>query len=90
MDYYIYILYSESSNIYYIGSTYNYKNRLTSHNTPDRSTFTSKHRPWKLAAVFIAGKSRSKALLLEKYIKNRKDLQVLVSLFCFISKTKPI
>jgi len=65
-------VYFESSNIYYINSTDDYNKRLISHNTSDRITFTSKHCPYKLVAVFIVRKSRSQDILLERVIKKQK------------------
>jgi len=70
--YYIYILYSERSDKYYIGYTSDYQRRLTEHNTTERSTYTSKHRPWRLEAVFECGESESEAMKLEAFIKKQK------------------
>ena len=51
--YYIYILYSVASNVYYVGYTRNYNLRLIQQNEQDKfNTYTSKHIPWKLKAVF--------------------------------------
>jgi len=50
--YYIYILYSETSDLYYIGYSDNVDRRLSEHNNAPYNTFTSKHRPWKIKAVF--------------------------------------
>ena len=47
MAYCLYILYSESSDSYYIGSSNNPKNRLFYHNTTEKG-FTSRYRPWTL------------------------------------------
>ncbi|HRN42401.1 MAG TPA: GIY-YIG nuclease family protein [Vicingus sp.] len=73
MTFYIYILQSTSSNIFYIGSTSNFKNRLISHNNSDENTFTSKHRPWVFAAVFEAGTSRIEAQRIVRFIKQQKS-----------------
>jgi putative endonuclease len=64
--YYIYILYSAVSDVYYVGYTSNYLNRLEQHNTSLHNTFTSKHRPWKLAAVFEAGSTFSILLFIKE------------------------
>jgi putative endonuclease len=77
MTFYIYILYAQSSDIFYVGSTSNYHERLFSHNNSDKNTFTSKHRPWKLMAVFIAGEIRGEALRLEKFIKTQKSRKLI-------------
>ena len=78
--YYIYIIYSESSNLYYIGHTDDFQRRLLEHNESDHNTFTSKHRPWKLRGVFECGEQRSKAMALEKFIKNQKNRKLLEQL----------
>jgi len=56
--FYIYILYSESFNQYYVGSSENPWRRLNEHNTSKFNSFTSKYRPWILNAVFEAGSTR--------------------------------
>ena len=80
MTYYVYILYSESSDMYYVGSTDDWENRLTSHNESERITFTSKHRPWIIVTVFIAGNSRSEAMNLEIFIKKQKSRKLIEKL----------
>lgn len=72
--YFIYILHSESADKYYVGHTDDYIQRLNDHNTQDYfNTYTSKHRPWKMKAVFACGTSRSDALKIEKFIKKQKN-----------------
>jgi putative endonuclease len=71
--YYIYILYSESSDLYYVGYTSNYERRIFEHNTSERDTYTSKHRPWTLKAVFECGAEEGEAMKLEKFIKKQKS-----------------
>lgn len=70
--FYGYILYSHSSDLFYVGSSQNPWKRLEKHNTSKFSTFTSKHRPWELVAVFEAGESREEAETLVKKQKSRK------------------
>ena len=84
--YYIYIIYSESSDLYYVGYTNDPKRRLIEHNTNPRITFTSKHRPWIMKALFECGMSASKAVLIERFIKkqnSRKLIELLINP-CFI------
>ncbi|MEP6845511.1 MAG: GIY-YIG nuclease family protein [Panacibacter sp.] len=50
--YYIYIIYSASADKYYLGYSNDPQRRLTEHNTKPFNTYTSKHRPWILNAVF--------------------------------------
>jgi len=78
--YYIYILHSASCDIYYVGQTDNIDIRLQAHNSSDRNTFTSKHRPWRLAALFECGDSRSDAMRLEKFIKNQKSKALILKM----------
>jgi putative endonuclease len=71
--FYIYFIYSESSDLYYVGHSDNPWRRLEEHNFSEFLTFTSKHRPWILKAVFECGHSRSEALKVEKFIKKQKS-----------------
>ena len=77
MDFYIYILYSDSSDRYYVGSSDDPWQRLDSHNKSGRNTYTSKHRPWKLVAVFLAGQNRADAVNIENWIKRQKSRKLL-------------
>jgi putative endonuclease len=71
--FYVYILYSEKSDIYYVGSTDEVSRRLVEHNQLSKDSFTSKHRPWKLRASFPVGDSRGLALTIERHIKKQKS-----------------
>jgi len=75
--YYLYILYSEKSDIFYIGSTENPWKRITEHNSDPAITFTSKHRPWIIKALFEVGTSRSDAIKMEKFIKKQKSRKLI-------------
>jgi putative endonuclease len=78
--YYIYIIYSPASDIFYIGYSSNPSSRLVEHNIDTRNTFTSKHRPWILKAVFECSKSKTEAMWLEKYIKKQKSRKLIEQL----------
>ena len=78
--FYIYILYSFKSDIYYIGQSENLWDRLIQHNNSDKDTFTSKHRPWILKSIFFAGNSRAEALKFERKIKKMKSRTVIEDL----------
>ena len=80
MSYYIYILYSELFDKYYIGQTKDYKQRLYRHNNDEQNTFTAKYKPWKLAAVFEVGDKRSTAINLEYFIKKQKSKSLILQL----------
>ncbi len=71
--YYIYILYSPSSDIYYVGYTNNPEQRFHTHNYSDRLIFTSKHRPWEMVGLFECGLNRGDAMRIERLIKRKKS-----------------
>jgi putative endonuclease len=71
--YYIYILYSPSSDKFYVGYSNDFARRLVEHNSSDKITYTSKHRPWILEAVFECGIIESSAMKIEKFIKKQKS-----------------
>ena len=71
--YYIYILYSQTSDLYYVGYTNNYQRRLRQHNESEKNTYTSKHRPWFIKAIFECGNNEADAIRLEKFIKKQKS-----------------
>ena len=78
--YYVYIIYSEQYDKYYVGSTRDPWKRLDKHNTSKFNTFTSKYRPWSLKVVFEAGVSRSDSENIEKFIKAQKSKTLLLKL----------
>ena len=68
MKYYVYILYSSSTNAFYKGSTNNYEDRINLHNNGEE--ISTKHgSPWTLVWA-IEKPTRSDAILLEKKLKN--------------------
>ncbi len=79
------MLYSVKHDIYYVGYTSNYRQRLMQHNTQEYfNTYTSKYRPWKIAAVFECGTDEKLAIKLERFIKkqkSRKLIELLVNPF---------
>jgi putative endonuclease len=80
MGYYIYILYSETSDIYYVGYSDDFKRRFKQHNHSDNVTFTSKHRPWTLKAVYSCGNKQVEAMKIEKFIKSQKSRRLIEKL----------
>ena len=52
--YWTYILYSQTLNKYYVGSTSKLNQRLSDHNT-GRSHYTARGKPWELGFVVIEG-----------------------------------
>ena len=72
--YYIYILYSAGSDKYYLGYSSDFQRRLRAHNTQEHfNTYTSKHRPWELVAVFEVGPVEAEAIRIERFIKKQKS-----------------
>ena len=67
MEYYSYVLYSASKNIYYKGSTSDISKRVIEHNL-GKVNFTSKYLPWELI-LFERHETRSLALKREKWYK---------------------
>ena len=66
--YYVYILYSENHNRFYIGQTNDISNRLFRHNSGFEKS-TAPYKPWTLVGS-IEKHSRSEAMILEKKLKN--------------------
>ena len=71
--FYLYILYSPSSDKYYVGYTENVERRLDEHNNSERLTYTSKHRPWILKKFITLDSNRSFAMGVEKAVKKMKS-----------------
>jgi putative endonuclease len=72
MSYCAYILYSSSTDRYYIGMTENLEQRIRQHNNPiSRIKFTAKGIPWQLF-IAIPCNCKEHALKLEKAIKAKK------------------
>jgi putative endonuclease len=80
MEFYIYILYSETSDIYYLGYSDDFRRRFEQHNHSDKLTFTSKHCSWILKAVYSCGAEQSVAMKIEKFIKNQKSRKLIEKL----------
>ncbi len=79
--YYIYIIYSDTADLYYVGYTIDPQHRLVEHNTSLHNTFTSKHRPWVIKALFESGLSESNTIIIERFIKKQKSRK-LIELLC--------
>ena len=77
MTYYIYIIQSSKSNKFYVGYSTDPWRRVVEHNTKPFNTFTSKHRPWNLEAVFLVGTTERDAIRLERFIKKNKSTSLL-------------
>ena len=74
MPYFVYILYSELHDKYYIGQTNSIGQRLERHNEFEVSnSYTSKYRPWILKNHVEVGLERKDAMKLERYLKSLKS-----------------
>ena len=67
------MVYAPLSDKYYVGYTSDISLRLHQHNFSERLTFTSKHRPWILKALFNCGDSEAMAVKIERHIKKQKS-----------------
>ena len=76
---FVYILYSPSSDLYYVGESGDVDVRLIFHNKLNPGSFTSKHRPWQLKKT-IPFDSQRQAIGAERYIKKRKSRKYIQSL----------
>jgi putative endonuclease len=68
MSYYVYVLYSLSHKLYYIGHTDNLKRRLTEH-YKGRNRYTKSRGPWQIVYKEKYS-SRKDAMQREKYLKS--------------------
>ncbi len=78
--YYTYILFSSSKDCFYIGSTSDIFDRYKRHNG-GRNLATKAGVPWDLV-YFETHKTRSEAIIREKFFKKKKSKVFLVK-FCF-------
>jgi len=76
--FYTYIIQSESTGKYYIGSTHNVELRIKRHNE-GRSSYTRNRGPWQLKYT-EAFKDLSSALKRENFIKRQKSKKYIQSL----------
>src|SRR5262245_12954489 len=78
--FYIYILYSESSDKFYVGHSNDPLTRPTQRNSNLFNTYTSKHRPWVLKANFECGLDEKEAIRIEHFIKQQKSRELVIKL----------
>ena len=75
--YYTYILQSKKDGSYYIGFTRQLQKRIRQHNA-GKSTYTSKHRPYKLA-YYEKFEIKEEAIKREKYFKTKEGREYFLS-----------
>jgi len=88
--FYLYILYSVSSDKYYVGYTDCIERRLFEHNNSNRTTYTSKHRPWVLKKSIELTNNRGLALKIEKAIKKLKSRKIIESIITTVSTVEEL
>jgi putative endonuclease len=81
--YWVYILFSEKLNRYYVGSTHSIETRLAQHTEdPMNGSFTSKTDDWEL--IFkIECQSQRQGLGIEEHIKSMKSRKYIQNLFLY-------
>ena len=78
--FYVYIIYNEQADKFYIGHYVDPCRRLGQHNQNDGDKFTGKYSNWVLCAVFSVGESRSEAMKMEVFIKRQKSKTLIKTL----------
>jgi putative endonuclease len=78
--FYIYIIYSNTAEKFYVGHSENPWDRLIQHNENEGDKYTGKYQNWELKAVFQVSENRGEALLIEKFIKKQKSKKLLLKL----------
>ena len=80
MTYYIYILYSNSIDRFYVGYSSNPWLRLEQHLSNSTDKYTGKAKDWTLKAVFEVSKSAGDAMKIERFIKKQKSRKLILQL----------
>ncbi|GAB2498892.1 hypothetical protein GCM10027164_33650 [Algoriphagus taiwanensis] len=80
MAFFIYILYSPSSDKYYVGHSEDPIKRLSEHNFGTLHKSTTPGRPWELKAIFKIEGNRGDALKMELFIKKQKSRKLIEKL----------
>ena len=78
--FYIYIIYSNTAERFYVGHSENPWDRLVQHNENQGDKYTGKYQNWELKAVFQVSENRGDALIIEKFIKRQKSKKLLLKL----------
>jgi putative endonuclease len=78
--FYIYIIYSNTAEKFYVGHSENPWDRLVQHNENQSDKYTGKYQNWELKAVFQVSENRGDAILIEKFIKRQKSKKLLLKL----------
>jgi putative endonuclease len=76
MSYYVYILYSERIDKYYVGKTENLESHLSFHNSERNGIWTKRGQPWEMVK-FISFESSTLSSKAERFIKRQKSRKLL-------------
>ena len=71
--YYLYILYSEIADKYYVGHSSDPWARLEQHLSNSGDKYTGSYKDWKLVGVFKVSTKKGEADKIEKFIKRQKS-----------------
>ncbi len=87
---FVYVLYSEKINRYYIGETHDVQGRLEKHNTGYYDEkWTERGKPWRLAVEIGCG-DKKQALSIERHIKQMKSKKYIEDLAAFPEKVEKL
>jgi putative endonuclease len=75
--YYIYFLYSQAADKYYVGHSQDPFKRLEQHLSNSGDKYTGSYVDWKLKAVFEVSPIRGEADKIERFIKRQKSRNLL-------------
>ena len=75
--YYIYFLYSEAADKYYVGHSQDPWKRYEQHLSNSGHKYTGSYHDWRLMAVFEVSSIRGEADKIEKFIKRQKSRALL-------------
>ena len=73
MSHYIYILYSNKIDKYYVGYSQDPEKRLTFHNSEYNKIWSKRGQPWE-SKVVIEFSDKKAALQAEKFVKRQKSI----------------
>jgi len=78
--YYVYFLFSEQANKFYVGHSADPWKRLNQHLSNSGDKYTGGYHDWQLTAVFEVSESRGDADKIEKFIKRQKSKNLIAKI----------
>ncbi len=88
IEYFVYIIYSQKSDIHYIGHTNNLIDRINRHNQ-NRNKYTKGKGPWELV-ISKSVNSKSEAYQLELKLKSFKNSEYAIKYLFSLVHSTPI